>query len=44
MAELKDLFVIYEGLAPEKKTEEKPKEDLSRWRNLMWLLNNKPVK
>lgn len=44
MAELKDLFVVYEGLAPEKKTEEKPKEDLSRWRNLMWLLNNKPVK
>ena len=44
MAELKDLFVIYEGLTPEKKTEEKPKEDLSRWRNLMWLLNNKPVK
>lgn len=43
MAELKDLFVIYEGLAPKKKTKEDSKEDLSRWRNLMWLLNNRPI-
>lgn len=44
MAELKDLFVVYEGLAPKKKSEEQPKEDFSRWKNLIWLLNNKPVK
>lgn len=44
MAELKDLFVVYEGLAPKKKSEEQPKEDLSRWKNLIWLLNNKPTK
>ena len=44
MAELKDLFVVYEGLAPKKKSEEQSKEDFSRWKNLIWLLNNKPVK